>query len=34
MEGTMLEFIRDSSGTVTGYVQHWTEGDRFGTKKK
>ena len=34
MEGTMLEFLRDSSGAVRGYVQHWTEGDRFARKTK
>jgi hypothetical protein len=34
MEGTMMEFLRDSSGAVTGYVQHWTEGDRISRRTK
>jgi hypothetical protein len=34
LEGTILEFVRDSSGVVTGYVQHWTEGDRVARKTK
>lgn len=28
MEGTLVEFMKDSAGRVTGMVQHWNEGDR------
>ncbi len=28
MEGTVVEFVKDGSGKVTGMVQHWNEGDR------
>jgi hypothetical protein len=28
MEGTLVEFERDSAGLITGMVQHWNEGDR------
>jgi hypothetical protein len=28
MEGTGVEFVRDGSGSVTGMIQHWNEGDR------
>ncbi len=28
MEGTGVEFVKDSAGKVTGMVQHWNEGDR------
>ena len=34
LEGTIIEFIRDANGVVTGYVQHWTEGDRYATRRK
>jgi hypothetical protein len=34
MEGTLVDFIRDEHGTVTGYVQHWSEGDRYATRRK
>ncbi len=28
MEGTGVDFLKDSSGKITGIVEHWTEGDR------
>jgi hypothetical protein len=28
MEGTGVEFVKDSAGKVTGMIQHWNEGDR------
>lgn len=28
MEGTVVDFVKDSAGKVTGMVQHWNEGDR------
>ena len=28
MEGTLVEFVKDGAGKVTGMVQHWNEGDR------
>jgi len=28
MEGTGVEFVKDSAGKVTAMVQHWNEGDR------
>jgi hypothetical protein len=28
MEGTVVEFVKDSGGKVTGMIQHWNEGDR------
>ena len=34
MEGNVVEFIKDASGAVTGVIQHWTEGDRYATRKK
>jgi hypothetical protein len=34
MEGTIVEFIRDAHGAVTGYVQHWTEGDRYASRRR
>jgi len=34
MEGNLVEFRKDSTGAVTRVVQHWTEGDRFATRKK
>jgi hypothetical protein len=34
MEGTVVEFVKDASGAVTGMVQHWTEGDRYFARKK
>ena len=34
MEGTGVEFLKDSTGAVTDLVQHWTEGDRKYTRKK
>ena len=33
MEGNVVEFVKDAKGEVTGVVQHWTEGDRFATRK-
>jgi hypothetical protein len=29
MEGTGVEFVKDSRGSVTSMVQHWVEGDRY-----
>ncbi|HEY7333910.1 MAG TPA: hypothetical protein VH639_03430 [Bryobacteraceae bacterium] len=34
MEGTMIEFVKDDKGAVTGMVQHWAEGDRYFTRGK
>ena len=34
MEGTGVEFVKDAKGTVTGMVEHWTEGDRNYVRKK
>ncbi len=34
MEGNIVEFVKDAHGTVTGVVQHWTEGDRVATRRK
>jgi hypothetical protein len=34
MEGTGVEFVKDAKGSVTGMVQHWTEGDRYATRRK
>lgn len=34
MEGTGVDFVRDSQGAVTGMIEHWTEGDRSYTRKK
>jgi hypothetical protein len=34
MEGTGVEFVRDSNGAITGMVEHWTEGDRKYERKK
>ena len=34
MEGNVVEFIRDAKGEVTRIVQHWTEGDRFASRRK
>jgi len=34
MEGNIVEFVKDSSGAVIRVVQHWTEGDRFATRRK
>jgi len=28
MEGTVVDFVKDAGGQVTGMVQHWSEGDR------
>jgi len=28
MEGTVVDFVKDAGGKVTGMVQHWNEGDR------
>jgi hypothetical protein len=33
MEGTGVEFVKDAKGTVT-MIQHWTEGDRYATRKR
>jgi len=34
MEGNLVEFLKDAKGEVTGVIQHWTEGDRYATRKK
>ena len=28
MEGTGVDFVKDTKGAVTGMIEHWTEGDR------
>jgi hypothetical protein len=28
MEGTVVDFVKDADGKVTGMIQHWNEGDR------
>ncbi len=34
MEGTGVDFVKDSKGAVTTMIQHWTEGDRYYARKK
>ena len=34
MEGTGVEFVKDSKGAITAMIQHWTEGDRYYTRRK
>jgi hypothetical protein len=34
MEGTGVEFVKDSTGAVIGMRQHWTEGDRYFPRRK
>jgi hypothetical protein len=34
MEGTGVEFVKDSKGAVTQMIQSWTEGDRFFPRRK
>jgi hypothetical protein len=34
MEGTGVEFVKDSNGAVTAMIQHWTEGDRYQRRLK
>lgn len=34
MEGNVVEFLKDATGAVTGVVQHWTESDRYATRRK
>ncbi len=34
MEGNIVEFVKDAKGSVTGVLQHWTEGDRYAVRKK
>ena len=34
MEGNIVKFVKDAKGAVTGVVQHWTEGDRYATRRK
>ena len=34
MEGNIVEFLKDAKGAVTGVVQHWTESDRYATRRK
>jgi len=34
MEGTGVEFVKDANGAVTTMVQHWTETDRYFTRRK
>ena len=34
MEGTGVDFVKDANGAVTAMLQHWTEGDRYYTRRK
>jgi len=34
MEGNIVEFLKDAKGVVTGVVQHWTESDRYASRRK
>jgi hypothetical protein len=34
MEGTGVDFVKDSKGAVTAMIQHWTEGDRYLARTK
>jgi hypothetical protein len=34
MEGTGVDFVKDSNGAVTEMIQHWSEGDRYFHRKK
>jgi hypothetical protein len=34
MEGTGVDFVKDTKGAVTGMIEHWTEGDRNYPRKK
>jgi hypothetical protein len=34
MEGTGVEFVKDTNGAVTAMVQHWVEGDRYARRAK
>jgi hypothetical protein len=34
MEGTGVDFVKDTKGAVTGMIQHWTEGDRNYARKE
>ena len=34
MEGNIVEFLKDGNGAVTGVVQHWTESDRYASRRK
>ncbi|HEX5227460.1 MAG TPA: hypothetical protein VFW44_07100 [Bryobacteraceae bacterium] len=34
MEGTGVDFVKDSDGAVTAMVQHWVEGDRYFPRRK
>ena len=34
MEGTGVDFVKDSNGAVTAMIQHWTEGDRNLIRRK
>jgi hypothetical protein len=34
MEGTGVDFVRDSKGAVTAMIQHWVEGDRYFARRK
>jgi hypothetical protein len=33
MEGTGVEFVKDAAGALT-MIQHWSEGDRYATRKR
>jgi hypothetical protein len=33
MEGTGVDFVKDTNGAVTRMVEHWVEGDRVFTRK-
>ena len=34
MEGNIVDFLKDADGAVTGVVQHWTESDRYASRRK
>jgi hypothetical protein len=34
MEGTGVDFVKDSRGAVTAMIQHWVEGDRYFARRK
>ena len=34
MEGTSVEFVKDSKGAITAMIQHWAEGDRYAARAK
>jgi hypothetical protein len=34
MEGTGVDFVKDTEGKVTAMIQHWAEGDRYFARKR